>query len=383
MASAAYESASPRQKELLRRSAQVLGGFSAENDITSVTYASGTEVPVSISYSNATGSATRNVESFYGDLGLSEGEQFGIQQIRLDQRSSAVVSPVTTGTSNTANRLGGAFAASRRSGTFGESVSNDVANTGGDVLNTVGNAIRGAVNNRLENSGLGRGAEILSQVAPDLYANIVGRFPSAGSDTRVKISDPSGRISQLGGALEPLRRTDYKVVFPYTPEITINHQANYTDSNPTHSNYEYLFYQHSVVSEINISAMFTARNSRDAEYVLAMQHFFRSATKMFYGNDDIAGLPPIVCRLEGHGDLQFSYVPVVITGFNVTLPSDVDYISAVSTRSNAGRVPTMQTVNITAKPIYSRSRITNEFSLTDFARGGLLGDPRSGRGGFI
>ena len=68
MASAAYENASLRQKELLRRSAQVLGGFSAENDITSVTYAAGTEVPTSISFSNASGSATRSVESFYGDL---------------------------------------------------------------------------------------------------------------------------------------------------------------------------------------------------------------------------------------------------------------------------------------------------------------------------
>ena len=216
-----------------------------------------------------------------------------------------------------------------------------------------------------------------------MYANIVGRFPSAGSDTRVKISDPSGRLSQLGGALYPLRRTDYKVIFPYTPEITINHQANYQDLSPTHSNYEYLFYQNSVVSEINISAVFTARNPQDAEYVLAVQHFFRSATKMFSGNDDIAGLPPIVCRLEGHGDLQFSYVPIVVTGFNTVLPSDVDYISAGSTTSNVGRVPTMQTMSIVAKPIYSRNRITNQFSLDSFARGNLLGSKTTGTGGFI
>ena len=383
MVSSAYENSSPRQQELLRRSAQVLGGFSAENDITNVTYAAGTEVPESISFSNAAGSATRNVVGFYGELGLRSDELDALKLERLNQQTIVNDNINVIGRANSDRPLNTAFVRNGSDRTLGESIANDISGTGREVVNTGSTVIRDAVNRRLENSGLGRGAEILSQVAPDLYANIVGRFPSAGSDTRVKISDPSGRISQLGGALEPLRRTDYKVVFPYTPEISINHQASYQDLNPTHSNYEYLFYQNSVVSEITISAVFTARNAEDAEYVLAAQHFFRSATKMFYGNDDIAGLPPIVCRLEGHGDLQFSYVPIVVTGFSVTLPSDVDYISAENTRSNVGRVPTMQTVNITAKPIYSRSRITNEFSLTDFARGNLLGNPNTRRGGFI
>jgi hypothetical protein len=380
MASAAYENATPRQKELLKRSAEILGGFSAENDITNVTYAIGTEVPENITYSNATGTTTRNIIGFYGSLRLRPDEQFAIDQNRLNSASSPLSINTLSGVSSSTNARTNSFVSRQ---TFSDAVSADVSRTVGQAGQTVSSVFRDAVNNRLENSSLGRGAEILSQVSPSLYANIVGRFPSAGSDTRVKISDPSGRISQLGGALEPLRRTDFKVVFPYTPEITISHQATYQDSNPTHSNYEYLFYQNSAINEISITAVFTARNSDDAEYVLAVQHFFRSATKMFYGNDDIAGLPPIVCRLEGHGDLQFSYVPIVITGFSVTLPSDVDYISAVNTRSNVGRVPTMQSINLTAKPIYSRSRITNEFSLSNFARGNLLGNPRSGRGGFI
>ena len=369
MVSPVFNSATPRQQELLKRSADVLGGFNAENDITSVTYATGTEVPESISYITSTDSATRNVISNYGEMGLRPDELDKISQNRqaLQRQESSNNISVESETNRTVSA----------------SLFDDVNTTGQDVINTGSNMIKNAVAARLDNSALGKGAELLSQVAPNLYANIVGRFPSAGSDTRVKISDPSGRLSQLGGALYPLRRTDYKVIFPYTPEITINHQANYQDLNPTHSNYEYLFYQNSVVSEINISAVFTARNPQDAEYVLAVQHFFRSATKMFSGNDDIAGLPPIVCRLEGHGDLQFSYVPIVVTGFNTVLPSDVDYISAGSTTSNVGRVPTMQTMSIVAKPIYSRNRITNQFSLDSFARGNLLGSKTTGTGGFI
>jgi len=209
---------------------------------------------------------------------------------------------------------------------------------------------------------------------------VVTKFPSSAPDQRVKIWDPSGRISRLGGALTPLNRTDHKVVFPYTPEINLSHSANYMPMNPTHSNYDYLFYQNSAVSEISISGVFTARNAEDADYVIAVQHFFRSVTKMFYGNDDIAGLPPVVCRLEGHGHLQFSSVPIVITGFQTSLPSDVDYISA---SVDVARVPTSQTLQITGKPLYSRNRLTNEFSLTKFASGNFLGNSDTGLGGGI
>lgn len=218
--------------------------------------------------------------------------------------------------------------------------------------------------------------------SPSIAPINIDRFPSSSKDFRVKISDPSGRISNSGGALEPLQQTGGKVVFPYTPEISINHTANYTPLSPTHSNYEYLFYQNSAVSEISLVAQFTARNNEDADYVLAVQHFFRSATKMFYGKDQLAGVPPIVCRLEGHGALQLNSVPIVITSFNSNLPSDVDYISASDDRH--GRVPTIQTFSISAKPLYSRSRLTNEFNLSDFASGSLLNQQQnSGNGGFL
>lgn len=377
MASAAYNSATPRQQELLTKSAAELGGFVAETDITSVTYASGTEVPETITYRNSNGTITRNVVGIYGDLGLRTDEINAIRQLRSVNQTAVTQTNLTTVTGNN-NR--NAFSLGD---VFEDLTTQVVKDTLDDVGNTAGNLLKNAVGRRLENSGLSQGAELLSSLGGNILGNIVSRFPSLGTDLRVKISDPSGRISQLGGALAPLSKTDFKVVFPYTPEISITHSSNYTPMNPTHSNYDYLFYQNSSVSEINITATFSARNAEDAEYVLAVQHFFRSATKMFYGNDDIAGLPPIVCRLEGHGNLQFGYIPIVITSFSSTLPSDVDYVSAVNTRSTVGRVPTVQTMNIIARPIYSRSQTTNEFSLTDFAKGNLLGDPQSGRGGFI
>jgi len=210
----------------------------------------------------------------------------------------------------------------------------------------------------------------------------VQNFPSIGKDQRVKIYETTGKITQQGDAFLPLKNTAYKVVFPYTPQINISHQANYSSVSPTHSNYQYQFYQSSQISEISITGTFTAQNTEEANYVLAVQHFFRTITKMFYGNSDDAGLPPLVCRLEGHGEMMFPSVPVVIKDFSVNLPSDVDYISGNYRNDNTGRVPVTQDISIIAVPIYSRSRLTGDFTYRDFANGSLIGN-ENGPGGFI
>lgn len=357
---AAFDDATPRQQQILSQLGARMG-FNV-GDLSSVTYDQ--EIPVSVSISNAAGSFVRDTRAELGGI-ISDFEQ---QEFLLDRARNQGQFFAQSSSPN------GGLPSSTNFSDLGPAL--EQANTVVESARTITNIADSAAN-RLTASGLTNGAVIQRSV----NETSVSRFPSAGRDLRVKISDPSRRISALGGALEPLKQTDYKVVFPFTPEITVSHNANYTPNNPTHSNYEYLFYQNSTVSEININGIFVARTPNDADYVLAVQHFFRSVTKMFYGGDDIAGLPPIVCRLEGHGDLQFSYVPVVITGFSSTLPSDVDYISA--TDPTKGRVPTSQTLSIQAKPIYSRSRITNNFSLTKFAQGALLGSPDNGTGGFI
>jgi hypothetical protein len=104
----------------------------------------------------------------------------------------------------------------------------------------------------------------------------------------------------------------------------------------------------------------------------------------------------------------------VITSFAHTLPSDVDYISVDITSSelvttsvgparnisqNGGisggrtrelktvttstRVPTLSTIAVTVKPIYSRKNLHDRFNLDQFAAGRLLADRKKGYGGFI
>ena len=225
------------------------------------------------------------------------------------------------------------------------------------------------------------------------------------------------------GILQPLAITD-GVVFPYTPQINTNYNANYSTYDLTHSNYRGYFYQNSYVGEITIQATFTAQDTYEANYLLAVIHFFRSVTKMFYGQDAERGAPPPLVYLQGLGQYQFNLAPCVVSQFTYNLPTDVDYIRAGSTNingtdlqfrrdrqnlptnpfssawqrlTNAGLskgglfsppapatlgtdrpsyVPTKIDLSLTLLPMQSREQVSKQFSLKQFANGDLL------KGGF-
>lgn len=147
---------------------------------------------------------------------------------------------------------------------------------------------------------------------------------AAGSDYLYNQDDKSGGP----GILAPLRNTN-GVVFPYTPTIETSYQAKYQTADLVHSNYRGYFYQNSYVDTINVKGTFTAQDTREAQYLLAVIHFFRSVTKMFYGaKDNYAGTPPPLVYLNGFGKFQFNNHPCLVSSFNYSLPSDVDYIRA-------------------------------------------------------
>jgi len=205
------------------------------------------------------------------------------------------------------------------------------------------------------------------------------------------------------GILAPLVATD-GVVFPYTPTINISYNANYDGTLPTHSNYKINQYINSAVGDITVTAEFTAQDTKEANYVLACIHFFRSMTKMFYGQDENpkGGTPPPLGFFHGLGTFQFNQHPIGIINFAYALPKDVDYIRATNTdTATAGAdttliggqlspggakpptnfavtkdtgityIPTKMTMTLTCIPIISRNTISNKFSLKDYATGKL------------
>ena len=154
----------------------------------------------------------------------------------------------------------------------------------------------------------------------------------ASADWRVRLSlAPTSTYlynAQNAGILAPLKRTG-GVVFPYTPQIDMAYQAKYDGVDLTHSNYRGYFYRNSSVDQVSIRAAFTAQDTREAEYLLAVITFFKSVTKMFYGaQDPNRGMPPPLVFLTGMGQYQFNNNPCVVSNFQYNLPSDVDYIRA-------------------------------------------------------
>jgi len=282
--------------------------------------------------------------------------------------------------------------------------------------------------------------QVASNVAVALQQNSI-RSQRSGfneKDWRVRLAlAPQAQylynVASMGDLLWPLAGKG--VIFPYTPTIQTAYKANYQPYDLTHSNMRGYFYQGSSPSEIQITGVFTAQDTTEANYLLAVIHFFKSATKMFYGQDAYVGAPPPPLYLSGYGTYQFREHPVLLTSFNFSLPNDVDYIRARSVSINgtdlvvrrptvpsppntspifsaisrlktiftpkgaepkakaaqpfdtSGQsvelggenptyVPTQMEISLTLLPIQSRSQMSKQFSLTQFAQGSLL------KGGF-
>ena len=235
------------------------------------------------------------------------------------------------------------------------------------------------------------------------------------------------------GILQPLKGTG--IIFPYTPTIATAYKANYSSYDLTHSNYKGYYYQSSAVDPVTLSCPFTAQSTSEAEYLLAVIHFFKSVTKMFYGQDAERGTPPPLVYLTGLGEFQFNEHPCVVQSFTYDLPPDVDYIrarsqnvnnsnmlnkrqstnptgpgttwgggilgnvlgGAINRLANAGLpkggmnkppapasfgqnsptyVPTKMNISISLLPVQSRKQQSQQFSLKQYANGDLL------KGGF-
>jgi hypothetical protein len=238
------------------------------------------------------------------------------------------------------------------------------ANIASGVISVAGAVSRaaGQINDILS---LKRGGNIPS--GGDLFAtsgSAISVNPASAADWRVRIwtawenfnSPLFKRLEDTGG-----------VVFPYLPAITISTKANYNTVEPVHSNYPFYAYKNSSVEEIQIAGDFSVEVETDAEYWIAATTFFKTATKMFFGQGENAGNPPIICKLAGYGTSIFNSTPVIIKSFSVDLKDDVQYIK--SSKYNTW-VPIMSSITVVCAPIYNRARL-RQFNLKDYAKGDL------------
>lgn len=280
----------------------------------------------------------------------------------------------------------------------------DATELGGVIGGPVGNSIQGAAGligkaRDLKNFAFGPKSNTVAKGAENNTASstVTAKFTNQ-RDWRVTLSLPTnGFYAREFKLLDP--ENSGKFVFPFTPIVNLTHTANYSAMEPIHNNYSFAAYENSKIDKITITGDFYCENANDARYWTAGVHFFRSVTKMFFGEKTPgAGAPPPILKLNGYGDFVFADVPVVVTSFAVELPKDVDYISTsfsnvgtfLGTNStftvtgNTGYAPTKSVFNVTLMPVYSRESV-RKFDLNSFVRGDYVGATAksTGKGGFI
>jgi len=158
-------------------------------------------------------------------------------------------------------------------------------------------------------------------------------------DWRVKLTLPGmsdvNEVFSKGEILKPIRAAG-GLIFPYTPTISISHNVTYGEQALTHQNYQFIAYQNSKVSDIQIIGDFYVQDWIEAQYWIAAVHFLRSVTKMYAGDNAYVGNPPPILKFSAYGDYVFNNVPVVVKNFSVTLPKEVDFISVDITKPSPG-----------------------------------------------
>jgi hypothetical protein len=329
-----------------------------------------------------------------------------------------------------------------------------VANTNASVLNAIGVSqptpveagpssgyytASTAEQNKANELNFGRDAAFEAAQVEQLKreAAVQAEFQSpASGDWRVRLRLAPGATylykdtDAATSILAPLAASN-GVVFPYMPTISTSYNANYDQTDLTHSNYRGQFYKSSYVGDIQISGEFTAQDTAEANYLLAVIHFFRSVTKMFYGaKDSFRGTPPPLVYLIGLGQYQFNNQPCVVRTFNYSMPNNCDYIrtkpnnynvnlgdrqtktatggsnpftavldrlrnsalskgalpnvpsqtlldlQSVNNIDNSTYVPTRCEISITLMPIQTRNQQSTLFNMKEYASGQLL------KGGF-
>jgi hypothetical protein len=197
---------------------------------------------------------------------------------------------------------------------------------------------------------------------------------SAAKDLRVKLRVPNEYLKGPSAGPANIIQKNGGILFPYTPTISMDNQAQYATQTPLHSIYPLNFYKNSTLSPITVSAKFTVQNEFEGAVLLGVIHLLRSLTKMKFGNDPDAGSPPPVCRFDAYGDYMMYNVPVAISSWRHELPDSVDYIAVgrpgSPTTYGRSMVPTMSTISLTMNVMYSRREML-AYNVKDWLSGSL------------
>lgn len=325
-----------------------------------------------------------------------------VEKLKLDEKVSDLAAGAKSGLSQLAgdaknfgnSAMGGNFTVNSAVGGAVDklrSVAGSTSNIGADISGVINKLTGGNLA-----GGLLKAASTISGAA-GMLNNILSLKRGINIPKGAQVFMPQGQAIQLNaGAKEDWRvrincnwdtfgsplfkvlQQTGGVVWPYMPSITVSTKAEYNTIPITHANYSQYSYKNSVVDDISISGEFSCENKTDAAYWIAATTFFKTATKMFFGQGSLAGNPPIICNLTGYGSHVFDKVPVIIKSFSVDFKDDVNYIQCDPFNDQKYTwVPILSTITVVVAPVYSRQGL-RKFSLQDYAAGKMSGDEQVG-----
>ena len=162
------------------------------------------------------------------------------------------------------------------------------------------------------------------------------------------------------------------MIWQYTPTIFLSATANYNPAHMQGMNYPINTYINSTPPEIPVQSDWTANDTYEARYLLAVMTFLKVATKSYFGDSAVVegkfGTPPPVMVFEYLGDHGFNKVPCVVTNYNIQLPDDVDYVP-VEVQGTVTYVPARTNIMVNLTPTYTPHKLRRRFNIEDIANG--------------
>lgn len=201
-----------------------------------------------------------------------------------------------------------------------------------------------------------------------------------------------GPKNDANNILAPLHKTG-GILFPYTPMIQVQHATvNYGQYDLAHTNYDYMAYQKTSSPSATVTGVFGAHTQDEAEYMMAVIHFFRTVTKSAFGgivSDPLdfqdRGTPPPKLAFSAYGDAMFNKTPIYIRTVAFGLDQDVDYVPVRNASSTGNEnygtlnrqlensyVPLVLNIFVDIVVAPNPSKLRDEFNLNDFRSGKLL-----------
>jgi hypothetical protein len=215
---------------------------------------------------------------------------------------------------------------------------------------------------------------------------VTGKRPQGSKDFRVRISPQVDAFDQVYGPLgennilTPLRSTQ-GLMFPFTPSIAWSQSVEYTATTLTHSNQDSYTYKNTPSTMISLDGEFTVQNQKEGEYLLAVMHFLRTVSKMYFGEasfaapstgqPSLAGMPPPVLIFSGYGDYMFNDLPVIVKDHSYSLKDNINYVD-INTAGASVRLPSIISISIKLIVQTTPKRNRKEFDLNKFRTGELM-----------